>query len=100
MLVLDAWGKRASSFWTTNKTNTFLDKAEPSSRASKTSFSASSCIADEEKLGGGCRDTAIDSKKWGKRARESNTGTMERDIQQVNMHMHIIFYSERTKDKQ
>lgn len=47
MLVLEAWGNRASSFWTTNKTNTFLDKAEPSSRASKTSFRASSCIAEE-----------------------------------------------------
>lgn len=46
MLVLEAWGKRASSFWTTNNTSTFRDKAEPSSRASKTSFSASSCIAD------------------------------------------------------
>lgn len=52
MLVLEAWGNRASSFWTTNKTNTFLDKAEPSSRASKTSFRASSCIADEGEIEG------------------------------------------------
>lgn len=63
MLVLEAWGNRASSFWTTNRTSTFLDKAEPSSRASRTSFRASSCIAGEEKLEGGCRDREKDSKR-------------------------------------
>lgn len=44
MLVLEAWGKWGSSRWTTNITSTFLDKADPSSRANKTSFRTSSCI--------------------------------------------------------
>lgn len=45
MLVLEAWGNRGSNLCTTKRTNTFLDKAEPSSKARRTSFRASSCIA-------------------------------------------------------
>lgn len=45
MLVLEAWGNRGSSLWTTKRTKTFRDRADPSSRASRTSFKASSCIA-------------------------------------------------------
>lgn len=45
MLVLEACGKRGSSLWTTNRTKTFLDNAEPSSRARRTNFRASSCMA-------------------------------------------------------
>lgn len=45
MLVLEAWGNRGSNLCTTKRTNTFLDKAEPSSKAKRTSFRASSCIA-------------------------------------------------------
>lgn len=50
MLVLEAWGNRGSSLWTTKRTKTFRDKADPSSSASRTSFKASSCIAG---VGGG-----------------------------------------------
>lgn len=49
MLVLEACGKRGSSLWTTKRTNTFLDRAEPSSRARRTNFRASSCMARGEK---------------------------------------------------
>ena len=45
MLVFEACGKVGSSFCTTNITNTFLDSADPSSNANKTSLSTSSCIA-------------------------------------------------------
>lgn len=45
MLVLEAWGNRGSNLCTTKRTNTFLDKAEPSSKARRTNFRASSCIA-------------------------------------------------------
>ena len=45
MLVLEACGKWGSSRWTTNMTRTLRDKADPSSKASKTSRSTSSCIA-------------------------------------------------------
>lgn len=45
MLVLEACGKRGSSLWTTKRTKTFLDNAEPSSRARRTNFRASSCMA-------------------------------------------------------
>ena len=43
--VLDAWGNIGSSLWTTNITRTFLLRGLPSSNASRTSFSTSSCIA-------------------------------------------------------
>lgn len=49
MLVLEACGKRGSSLWTTKRTNTFLERAEPSSRARRTNLRASSCIAGEDK---------------------------------------------------
>uniref|UniRef100_A0A182JIU8 Uncharacterized protein n=1 Tax=Anopheles atroparvus TaxID=41427 RepID=A0A182JIU8_ANOAO len=43
--VLDACEKCGSSRWTTNITSTLRDSADPSSSASSTSFSTSSCIA-------------------------------------------------------
>lgn len=45
MLVLEACGNLGSRRCTTNSTSTFLDRADPSSRASSTSFNASSCMA-------------------------------------------------------
>lgn len=48
MLVLDACGKCGSSLCTTNMTSTLRDKADPSSSASSTSLSTSSCIAGAE----------------------------------------------------
>lgn len=47
MLVLEACGKCGSNLWTTNMTRTFRDRAEPSSKASKTNFRTSSCIAEK-----------------------------------------------------
>ena len=62
MLVLEAWGNLGSSLCTTKSTRTFLESAEPSSSASNTSFSASSCIASAHKNKNGietcCQKTA------------------------------------------
>lgn len=87
MLVLEAWGNRASSFWTTNRTSTFLDRAEPSSRASKTSFSASSCIAYEEELEGEVGIEGI--------TEEEGSGERIRDAVEEKYHESKVEYSKQ-----
>ena len=48
ILVFEAWGKWGSNLWTTNMTSTFLERAEPSSKANKTNFKTSSCMAGKQ----------------------------------------------------